>query len=645
MEHEHLNVHEETERNIPQAESSPVLWRFLVWGLPGEALTVASIVVFACVSIVSLHTPKLRQLFAFPFERPVTIGVLCVIFLLALWLVFVVSGRPGKLWPRLWAFFSAVIPASLIAGFLLVEFRLLDPAWTPPLSAFSLASFSSLTVLYLRRLPLGPDSRWLRPIGPLALVVGLTMGSVGTWQFSGYAVAHQEVRIDEYLARLDEIVKKQEPEHRELMIETSAWIEREQMVSPPSPRLDDIGPDLDLRRVSRILGREGKLDGKLRGVMQAAIRSRAMVITDTARNLAAIREYDWSSVETRLREARSRIEALGRLNARVIGEPHLWRDAATLGMDGALMEGYQSLLRETARAFESEHLPRLSQLSDPQIRWDPDRKRWIENKRFNEAASITADYFRQLGRFWMALAPVIDSSPRNWMALQREHSQFTTQIQDKLTKLRDSWEDRWSLAVLPREIRGDVPMDLVSFLKMPMIPIGEDRIAPSDFGRLLQAKLGAVWNHAKGDDRCATQQYEEKGRQYHRYHRLDCSAYRIENNSKPARLWFQYRLVYQSVGRKSSQNDLPAEIYLLFPVQTGKKTETFADSVLLDLSTAVSDTLPGGWYIASSGRGGSYAEGFKLKNEDQYTKVVVYRPKRIKLIPNMDALEIRAERK
>nr|VFJ50022.1 MAG: hypothetical protein BECKDK2373C_GA0170839_102730 [Candidatus Kentron sp. DK] len=649
MEHELLNVHQETEKNIPRAEKNPVLWRFLVWGLPGEALTFASIVVFAIVSVVSLWSSAQRQLLAFPFERLVTVGILSVIFLFALWLVVVVSRRPGKLWPRLWAFLSMVLPGVLIAGFLLVEFRLLETVWTPLLSALSLASFSSLAVLYLRRLPLGPDSRWLRPIGPLALVVGIAMGSAGAWQFSEQAFTIQQERIDTYLAKLDGMRQEQRTTERETLFEEALPMDGERMVIPPPPRLDDIGPDPDLRRISKVLGRESELDTKLRDVMSGAVRGRAMMIADTTGTLAAIREHDWNSVETRPREARLQIEALGRLDPRVIGEPHLWQDAAALGFDQPLIESYRSLLKETALAFALNHLPRLSELTGPQIWWDPDRDRWIENRRFEETASITADYLRQLGRFWMAIRPpAIDRLPDGWTVLRREHHQFTTRIREQLAVLENSWENRWSLGVFPREIQPPPPMDLASFLNIPLIPVDQDRIAPANLGRLLRAKLGTVRERAKNDDRCAYQDYEyekRKGRP-RLYHRLDCSAYRAGNNGKPNRLWFQYRLVYQSSGRKPSENDLPTEIYLLFPLQAGEKTDAFTDAVMQDLARAVEENLIRGWYI-KTGMSGSYAEGFQLIDENQHAKVAVYRPRRIKLkgLNQLDALEVRAQRK
>lgn len=343
------------------------------------------------------------------------------------------------------------------------------------------------------------------------------------------------------------------------------------------------------------------------GAMVRELRER------TAKVQQLTREFDWRSYYASPDLAEVQIERLRTLRFdHLARDPQPYRAAEIVGLEQELADAARELTDAVADGFEATRLPRISSLSEPAVRWDTIRQRWVESSSFPSLSAIVGRYHSELGRLLDELAPGEAAMANDALQdLANHHRQRRSEVRDALEDELASFPDHWAVARMG--VLEAPPPSLIDVLKMPMLLDSEAGRGDSERRGLTAASLvpllglpqSRAREYARGSEGCHPRTYDHKGRGYYR---LDCYAYLPHAEKAGASLRVEFRLVYQ--------RDLPAplEAYYILPIPPGVEEDAFRDEALNSLARAVLEVCSGETYAHDLG--GSYATGFRYLGTD-----------------------------
>lgn len=341
-------------------------------------------------------------------------------------------------------------------------------------------------------------------------------------------------------------------------------------------------------------------------------------IAELSRQAGDIREisaFDWSRLAEQREEALRQIQRLQALPLeRWLPDRYLWQGAARLGEDGQLGEAYRDLLDAVIKGMDPAHTPKLTH---PQFNGTD--QGWSRDPQFVDLSAAVAGYHLRIGQLFQSLDPPAGESAA-MHELATYYGQKEREVETILTGLSKTWNEDWvpplaaSRESQPRWALSPLP----ELLRRPLPPDGA--LGPASLERLLALSLGRARRMADPSRGCAGRPYREGDSQFFR---IDCYAYASDLAASPPRpsLRAEMRIVYKSQElRPLGENDLPAEVYFLFPVPPDTDPAQYREDVMRSLESAAREDGEGS-QVVQDGR--SSSTGFTLATEARRRSVVV----------------------
>jgi len=341
-------------------------------------------------------------------------------------------------------------------------------------------------------------------------------------------------------------------------------------------------------------------------------------IAELSRQAGDIREisaFDWSRIAEQREETLRQIQRLQALPLeRWLPDRYLWQGAARLGEDGQLGEAYRDLLDAVLTGMNPAHTPKLSH---PQFNGSD--RGWSRDPQFVDLSAAVAGYHLRIGQLFQSLDPPAGESPA-MRELATDYGEKEREVETLLTALSKTWNEDWIPSlVAPRESQPRWALSpLPELLRRPLPPDGALR--PASLERLLALRLRRARQMADPSRGCVGRPYHEGDSQFFR---IDCYAYASDLAASPPRasLRAEMRVVYKSQELRSlRENDLPVEVYFLFPVPPDTDPAQYREDVMRSLEAAAREDGEGS-EVVQNGR--SSSTGFALAIEARRRSAVV----------------------
>ncbi len=188
--------HRETQTVLPGPLGKIGFWdKVGTWALPASSLSLASAFVCVVTLLFLRRNQEMQSLFMLPkWGGLLTTGVASGV---ALVIVVLCSGRPGRLWPRLWALLVAGLNGASVLLLLIFP----EVTWV---SAMSVAGAAATLTLLPRLLRLPPDSAMIPKIAPLAALIVLLGVLPTVWWVGESIAASKRDHVSEMIEQLRE---------------------------------------------------------------------------------------------------------------------------------------------------------------------------------------------------------------------------------------------------------------------------------------------------------------------------------------------------------------------------------------------------------------------------------------------------------
>jgi hypothetical protein len=316
----------------------------------------------------------------------------------------------------------------------------------------------------------------------------------------------------------------------------------------------------------------------------------------------------------------------------------LWTAAAALGRDRELAAAAESAVGAVAASLSPERAPSLGRLAWPAIWYDRERQAWIEDPRFAAASRTVSRYYRQLGALLLALRPPAEAaavSPSRRLAAAYDGEWMRWRA--RLAEMSTSWSDGWVVAQIP--LGGALApvgtRTLGELLERPVFRARPHALSPVELWALMSVLGRDAWSMG-AQPGCLRHRYAEDETDILR---ADCFAYAARADGDGAELQIEARLVYRDeTPAVDFDRALPYEVYLLFPVPSGRTAEEHRVEATSVFSRAV-EAAHAGRQRLEADRSGTSVNGFRLVDGQRTLRV---RSRTIPYVNGRQAVELRA---
>lgn len=329
---------------------------------------------------------------------------------------------------------------------------------------------------------------------------------------------------------------------------------------------------------------------------------------------------------------------------RWLQQDRLWTAARELGRDRELAAAGEGVVQAVAASLSPERAPTLARLAWPAIWYDRERQAWVEDPRFAAASRSVSRYYRQLGALLLALRPptgaaAASASPGFAAAYDDESKRWRA----RLVEMSTSWSDGWVVAQVARgqeAPHGQAPAPagaptLAELLEQPVFRTRAHALRVVELWALMGVPGADAWSMG-AQPGCLRHRYAEDEVAILR---ADCFAYAARAEGDGAELLIEARLVYRDqTAAVDFERALPHEVYLLFPVPSGRSADEYRVAVTALFSRAV-DAAHGGRQRLEADRSGTSVNGFRLVDRQRSLRV---RSRTIPYLEGRQAVELRA---
>ncbi len=330
------------------------------------------------------------------------------------------------------------------------------------------------------------------------------------------------------------------------------------------------------------------------------------------------------------------------LLATVVRDRRTRESAAFLGLDRRLEAVLVALGQAVSDALDPSYSPHLSTVDRALVRWDPVVRRWLLDREAAKLGELVARYHRRLGELLVALDPgVSDGEASASEDLRTAYAEQMLEVGGHLKEVLERWGDHWVVGRIPAAERyvERVALSLEEALGLPLGGGASETLAAADLWSLMSLDPGQARAVAEKAPGCWSSVYREGDREHLR---IDCQDYGPDprQGSEGAVLSVELRIVYSAPSSRGVEGEeRPREVFLLFPVPTGRAAPEYREVVAGGLVDAVAARWDGGMRFID--RSGSARHGFVLSRAGR--ELVVYRATTESFLENGQAVVVRAE--
>lgn len=320
----------------------------------------------------------------------------------------------------------------------------------------------------------------------------------------------------------------------------------------------------------------------------------AETIAELSREAGEVRGIYRSNESTLWPQAEQRMQKLLDLPLEQwVPDRYLWEGAAVLGEEARLAAAYRELLDAVVGGLDPAATPELWQ---PQFVWMQENQAWEPDAVFPSLSTAFARYHWRQGEILRLLKPPVGESAA-LQDLAAYYGEKEEEAGGHLENLSERWNQDWVPPLVEaREPDSETAASpLAELLRRPLQEEGSLR--PVSLEGLLNLRLHEARELASSAPGCGKKEYAEKDSEFFR---VDCYAYRARLDPKQpgAEMRIEMRLVYKSeTFERLGRNDLPAELYFLFPVPAQTDTAQYREDVVNAFRKAVAEEHGGATLI------------------------------------------------